>query len=298
VTGDPAHLLARCAFPARGRAVDLAVSGGPDSTGLLLLALAGGLAVTVHHVDHAARPTSAEEADTVRALGSALGVEVVVHVARVEPGPNFEARARAARRAHLPAGALTGHTMDDLAETVLVNLLRGAGLDGIAPMVGDPTKPLLALRREELRAYVAATPHRVVHDESNDSPAFVRNRVRHEVLPLLDEVAGRDVTPLLARLARVAHAEVAWLDELSEDGVALEAADCRALATWPEARLRRWLRARLASPDAGDGAHPPSADEIERALAVVRGESVATELAGGRRLARRGQRLSLGDQVR
>ncbi len=295
MTGDAAALLAHCHFPPAGHAVDLAVSGGADSTGLLLLSLEAGLRPTVHHVDHGARPTSAQEAAHVVEVGEALGVEVHVHVASVPPGPNFEARARAARRAALPAECLTGHTLDDLAETVVVNLLRGTGLDGLSPMVGDPTKPLLALRREALRAYVAQHPWRVIEDESNTSMAFVRNRVRHEVLPLLDEVAGRDVSALLARLARLAHEESTWLDALAEadESLALEEADCRELAGWPRARLARWLRRRLASADEGDGVHPPSAAEVERAILVVVGEVGATELSGGRRLSRHAQRLAL-----
>ena len=76
-----------------------------------------------------------------------------------EPGgANFEARARAERRRALPAGALTGHTMDDLAETVLLNMMRGAGVDGLSPMVNDPTKPLRDLRRSE--AARRSSPHR------------------------------------------------------------------------------------------------------------------------------------------
>ena len=71
------------------------------------------------------------------------GVTCVLYDVQVEPGANFEARARAERRRVLPAGSLTGHTMDDLAETVLLNMMRGAGLDGLSPMVNDPTKPLV-----------------------------------------------------------------------------------------------------------------------------------------------------------
>ncbi len=288
---DPARLLDACHFPASGP-VDLAVSGGPDSLGLLLLAREAGLEVRVHHVDHHARPTSTQDAHFVRALCVSLAVACEVHDVQVAPGPNFEARARAARRAVLPAAALTGHTMDDVAETIVLNLLRGAGLDGLSPMVGDPTKPLVDLRRADLHAYVAASGLQARYDETNDSPHHLRNRVRHEVLALLDEVSGRDVVPVLARQAGLARDERRWLDEMvGADDRPLDAVDCRELRDWPVARLRRWLRVRLASPDRGDGAHPPTFEEVERVIAVVRGEIVATELSGGRRVARRAQRL-------
>jgi tRNA(Ile)-lysidine synthase len=292
---DPVEsLLAQCHFPAAGHEADLAVSGGPDSLGLLLLALARGLVVRVHHVDHHARPTSTEDARALAALCDRLGVSLVVHDAFVAPGANFESRARAARRAALPAGALTGHTMDDLAETMLINLMRGAGRDGLTPMAGDPTKPLRDVRRAALHDLVGRSGHVALVDETNSSRAFVRNRVRHEVLPLLNDVARRDVVPVLARQAALMDEERRWLDALSRiDAPTLEAADCRELRTWPTARLRRWLRDCLRDEDHGDGAHPPSADEVERAMSVVTGEVVATQLSGGRRLARRAQRLRL-----
>jgi tRNA(Ile)-lysidine synthase len=274
---------------------DLAVSGGPDSLGLLLLALEAGLVVTVHHVDHHARPTSSRDADHVEEICQRLKVGFVRHDVVVDTGTNFEARARSARRAALPTGALTGHTMDDLAETVLLNMMRGAGLDGLSPMVNDPTKPLRDLRRAALHDYVATSSFVALHDETNDDPAFRRNRVRHELMAKLDDVAGRDVVPILARQAALVFDERVWLDELAVDdrALTLEAADCRVLRTWPRARLRRWLRTQLRTPDAGDGAHPPSADEVERAIAVVEGDVVAMELSGGRRLSRREQHLML-----
>ncbi len=292
------RLVDACHFPATGP-VDLAVSGGPDSLGLLLLAREAGLVARVHHVDHHARPTSTDDAHFVRELCARFAVSCQVHDVRVAPGPNFEARARTARRAVLPATALTGHTMDDVAETIVLNLLRGAGLDGLSPMIGDPTKPLVRLRRADLHAYVAASGLVARHDETNDSPQYLRNRVRHEVLPLLDAVSGRDVVPVLARQAGLVHDERRWLDELvGSDDRALGDVDCRELRGWPVAHLRRWLRARLASPDRGDGSHPPSFDEVERVIAVVRGESVATEIAGGRRVARRAQRLWMQEDRR
>src|ERR1700685_1120617 len=118
-------LLAKCYFADPPAPADLAVSGGPDSLGLLLLALEAGLDVTVHHVDHHARPTSGDDAEHVHAICRRLDVPFVRHDVEVAPGANFESRARSARRAALPSGVLTGHTMDDLAETVLLNMLRG-----------------------------------------------------------------------------------------------------------------------------------------------------------------------------
>lgn len=275
----------------------LAVSGGPDSLGLLMLAREGELVVTVHHVDHHARSTSGDDAQSVRALCDRLGVTCVVHDVVVEPGGNFEARARAQRRRVLPAGSLTGHTMDDLAETVLLNMLRGAGVDGLSPMVNDPTKPLRALRRQELHDYVRGEDIVPVHDETNDDPAYRRNRVRHELIPLMNDVAGRDVVPLLARQADVLFEDRTWLDLVGVDDAAIDVSDvdCRELSGWPRARLRRWLRAKLFTVDDQNERHPPSAAEVERATRVVVGEAVATELSGSRRLARRGQRLSLED---
>jgi len=185
--------------------------------------------------------------------------------------------------------------MDDLAETVLLNLLRGAGVDGLSPMVDDPTKPLRDVRRTALHDFVNASAYAALHDETNDSPDYRRNRVRHELIAVMNDVADRDVVPLLARQARLMYDERVWLDLLaSGDGaVTLEEADCRVVRTWPLARQRRWIREQLRGDDEGDGTHPPSADEVERALAVIAGTVVATEVSGGRRLSRRDQHLTL-----
>jgi tRNA(Ile)-lysidine synthase len=190
---------------------------------------------------------------------------------------------------------MTGHTMDDLVETVLLNMLRGSGVDGMSPMVDDPTKPLRDVRRRALHDFVARSPFTPLHDETNDSLDFRRNRVRHELLPVMDDVAGRDVVPLLARQASLMREERMWLDQLSnaDHVTGLHDADCRELRTWPRARLRRWLRVQLRSADDGDGTHPPTADEVKRAIAVVNGDAIATQLSGGRRLSRSAQHLTL-----
>ncbi len=129
----------------------------------------------------------------------------------------------------LPHGVATGHTMDDQAETILVNLLRGAGADGLAGMEPGPRHPLLGLRRRETHALCAAVGLVPVCDPSNADPAFVRNRVRHELLPLCAQVAGRDPVPVLARQAGVLRDEVVLLDRLAAEALP-DPADARQLA--------------------------------------------------------------------
>ena len=229
-------LLSRCTFPADGAPLACAVSGGADSLALLVLAAAAGCAVTAIHVDHGLRGGSGAEAEVVSNAATSVGARFESHRVSVQPGPNLEARARAARFAVLPAGVATGHTMDDQAETILVNLLRGAGADGLAGMAPGPRHPILGLRRRDTHALCAAAGLQPVCDESNDDPAFVRNRIRHELLPLCAQVAGRDPVPLLARQAGVLREEAALLDSLAAT-LLPDAADARAV-TRPSARWR------------------------------------------------------------
>jgi tRNA(Ile)-lysidine synthase len=285
-----ASLLGRCRFPRSGTSVDCAVSGGPDSLALLVLAVAAGCRVTAIHVDHGLRPGSAAEAEVVRQAAGRFGTDFRALSAPVAAGPNLEARARAARYAVLPAGVLTGHTADDQAETVVLNLLRGAGLDGLAG-ISPGRRPLLHLRRSETRDLCAALDLRPVDDPSNHDPVHRRNRVRHEAIPLLADVAQRDVVPVLARQADLVRADVVLLEELA---AALDPTDARALAVAPVALARRALRRWLRDEGAGGAErHPPDADAIARILAVCRGEAVACEIEGGWRVARHRNRLRL-----
>jgi tRNA(Ile)-lysidine synthase len=122
-------LLERCSFPARGTPVTCAVSGGRDSLALLVLAAAAGCDVSVIHVDHGLRPESAGEAKVVAEAAARFGARFESVPVDVGPGPNLEARARAARYAVLPPGVLTGHTADDQAETVVLKLVRGSCIE-------------------------------------------------------------------------------------------------------------------------------------------------------------------------
>jgi tRNA(Ile)-lysidine synthase len=279
------RLLARCTFPADGAVAACAFSGGGDSTALLALAIHAGLEPVAHHVDHSIRPESAAEAEQASALAAALGVAFVLHRVTVEPGANLEARARAARRSVLPPAAMTGHTADDQAETVLLRLLRGSGGDGLAAIAPGPTHPILALRRSETAAVCAQLGLEPVDDASNRSPAMWRNRVRHELLPLACEIADRDVVPIVARTARLLGDDQALLDELAP---AIDATDARAIAAAHPALARRALRRWLSV----DG-YPPDAASIERVLAVAHGSATACQLDDGRRVERSRQRFRI-----
>jgi tRNA(Ile)-lysidine synthase len=278
--------------------VVVACSGGADSLGLLVVAADAGLVPVAVHVDHGLRPGSARDADVVRDAARRLGVRARSVAVDVEPGGNLEARARDARYAALEAvrveerasAVLVAHTADDQAETVLLNLMRGSAASGLAGMParrGRIARPLLGVRRDAVRALVAARGLEPVADPSNDDPAFRRNWVRHEVLPALNAGVQRDLVPVLTRQAAVLRAEADLLDELAD--VLLTAAGetapgARVLADANPALARRAVRRWLGSP-------PPSLAEVERVLAVARCERRAAELAGGRRVWREGGRL-------
>jgi tRNA(Ile)-lysidine synthase len=272
--------LARCAFPAPGSPVVAAVSGGADSTAMLALAVDAGCVVTAVHVDHGLRPGSAEEADRVAELAARLGAAFRAERVVVEPGPNLEARARDARRAVLPEGTMTGHTADDRAETLLLQLLRGSGTRGLAAIRPGPTKPILGLRRAETHALCGERGLPVILDPSNADPSFRRNRVRAELLPLLDRIADRDVVPLLERTSTLLDEDDRLLDELAG---AIDATDCRALRDAPVALARRAVRRWLVE---AYPPYPPDLASVERVLAVARGDSRAAEVGGGVRVTR------------
>ncbi|MBV8952149.1 MAG: tRNA lysidine(34) synthetase TilS [Actinobacteria bacterium] len=219
----------------------------------------------------------------------------------MDPGSNVEARARDARydalRRVMPAvGAsvlLVGHTADDQAETVLLNLLRGAaaaGLAGMAVRQRDIVRPLLALRRADTVEVCARLQFAPLHDPMNDDRAFRRAWIRHELLPELERGARRDLVPVLARQAEVLREESALLDELATaawppDGEIAEP-PAAPLAVMPVALARRAVRRWIGYP-------LPTFAEVDRVLAVARGERLGVQLAGRRRVTRTRGRLRL-----
>ena len=282
------ELLVACRFPSPGSALVCGVSGGADSLALLVLAVAAGCEVTAVHVDHGLRVGSAQEADLVARAAAALGASFRAERVDVGAGPNLEARARAARLAVLGPEAALGHTADDRAETILINMIRGAGLDGLAGIRPGPRHPILGLRRSDTEAVCAIEGLEPFHDPSNLDPAFLRNRVRGELLPLLRDLADRDTVPLLVRQGDL-FADVS--DHLRTEAQLLEVTDARALSAAPvvvaRVAVREWLRVGMLEQ------HPPEAATIERVLAVARNDILATDIGGGRRVERTAGRLRL-----
>jgi tRNA(Ile)-lysidine synthase len=176
------------------------VSGGPDSVALLRALLELGGEPAVLHVDHGLRDAeSREDAEFVRALCEKLGVRCEVRDVRLEEGPNLQERARDERYRIATAVAdrlglleiATGHTADDAAETVVMNLARGAGLRGLAgipPVRGRVVRPLIHHRRREVLRYLQYLNQAYRTDPTNLTGKYARNRIRLEVLPVLEEL--------------------------------------------------------------------------------------------------------------
>ena len=244
--------------------------------------MAAGVEVEIWHVDHGLR-ADADDAEVVGELADGLGVPFVLAPLEIEPGPDLEARAREARYAALPADVCVAHTADDRAETVLLNLLRGAGPAGAAAPLDRVRRPILSLRRHETRTVCEAAGIDTVDDPMNHDEAFRRVAVRERLLPLLADVAGRDPVPLLVRHADLVGDMLSVVRELAAVVDPTDAADVRGAprAVASEA-IRDWLAVETGS------ALPVDAASVERVLAVARLDAVATEVTGGHRVARTG----------
>jgi len=183
-----------------------------------------GLTVEAATVDHHLRPESGAEVGLVARAAASLGVTHHVLSAPVSVHVAVEENAREVRYSVLEAlrqargleFVVTAHTASDQAETVLMRLSRGAALSGAAGILehrGDHViRPLLFATREDVEAYVAARGLEVARDAMNDDPTFLRVRVRKDVLPALVAAAGPGTERSLARFARLAAEDDAWLE--------------------------------------------------------------------------------------
>ena len=279
-----------------GATVLVAVSGGADSMALLdvLTELRGALSIklAVAHLNHCLRgdASDADEAFVVR-QAAARGLTVRtdrtdVGALAADGGASVETAAREARRAFLASAAedagatrvALGHHRDDVAETVLMRLLRGAGGRGLAAMAPKRDelwiRPLLGCTREEIEAYTEArgVPH--VEDKSNESRDHLRNRVRHDLLPLLERDYNPRTRRALAAMSAVLREEDAFLDDMATAAlsrvVGPDGADAVAITGLPLAVrrrvIRRWLEEAVMP-------RPLTFDETERAREYLQTET-------------------------
>ncbi len=296
----------------------VACSGGPDSVALLdLLARHGsrwGFRLSAASVDHGLRPEAAEDVETARRLAERHGIPFHALRLRLSPGGDLQARARDARYAALLARAeaigadaiVTGHHHDDQAETVLLRLLRGAGVSGLGAMAVrrplsprvDLARPLLEASRAEIIAYLRHHGLAFRLDPSNRDPRHLRVRIREELLPLL-VCLDPAVTRHLTALAEEAREMDAWRRRRAEallrrsripDG-SLRCAPLRE-APIPLRReaIRRWL-GEVLSPERVRRTHVLA---IERLL----DDPGEVRLPGGRYAGREGDMLHLAPPAR
>lgn len=222
----------------------VAVSGGPDSVALLraLVALkieAGGAGkLVVGHFHHRLRPEADEDARFVAELAGKLSLayeqgEADIAELAQQRRDGIEAAAREARHSFLQSTAekcgaryvATGHTLDDQVETVLFNILRGTGLAGVAGMMlARPlgpavslVRPMLTARRVDVLAYLEEIGQAYRTDSTNVCTDLSRNRLRHELLPLLREKFNPDVDNALARLAGLAGDAQRIIEQIADE---------------------------------------------------------------------------------
>jgi tRNA(Ile)-lysidine synthase len=296
--------------------VVVALSGGPDSVALLLVArhwaLSAGAPLVAAHLNHGLRPGAADlDAAFCRDLCGRLGVELVEgdadpRAAARERGQGPEEAARHLRRRFLedvlagrpwPGCVATGHHRDDQVETVLMRLLRGTGpegLRGIRPVAGSFIHPLLGTDRAAIVAFLGERGQPWRLDASNLEGDNLRARLRREVAPLLRDVFGDGCLDGPARLADLLEADLDLLDDLAGkalseavDGPSLRVDALLGLAPALAGRvLRRWLDA----PEQLEAVH------VAAILGWLReGTSGGgLDLPGGRRLTREFNRLSPG----
>ncbi len=303
---------------APGELVLVGCSGGADSlalaAGAIFVAERAGLRIGAVTVDHGLQAGSSERAGAVEGVLTKLGL-APVEVARVVVGRTGgpEAAARTARYAALDEAAqrhgaavvLLGHTTDDQAETVLLGLTRGSGprsLMGMPMRTGRYRRPLLGLTRARVREACLAEGLTPWDDPHNEDPAFTRTRIRHELLPALEQSLGPGVAAALTRTARLLRADAEALDTIAGQA-AVDCArdgglDCVALAALPAAVRTRVLRAAAIAAGSPAGSLALGhVDAMERLVTDWRGQGPVA-LPGGVTAVRRCAILLLGPPAR
>jgi tRNA(Ile)-lysidine synthase len=321
----------RLKLPTAGETIVVAVSGGADSTALLLaieeLKTRNKLFVDVcvAHLDHGLRKSSSKDAKWVRELAARLGFRSVIGRSKVaenaeSTSDNLEQAAREARYAFLERTAkkvsanyvLTAHTMDDQAETVLLRLMRGSagaglgGMESLRPLAKNSSiklaRPILWARRIETEDYCRLRRIDFLADEMNDDQKFARVKVRKQLLPLMQSFNNR-IVEALSRTASQLREDGAVLfnnsDALlqqaslssAESETKPPALDVKVLSKAPPALRRRALRQWLA--EARGGTRRLEMVHLSAVEKLLEGTAGGrvVELPGGGRVSRRQHRL-------
>ncbi len=217
----------------KGERVVIGVSGGADSVCLLYLlnSLKKELKISLHiaHLDHMLRKESAKDAKFVKKLGERMEIPVTlgkINVKKIAKRGSLEEVARNARLAFLLKVAdkikakriALAHHFDDQAETVLMRILRGTGLSGLSGILPkrkmgdvDIIRPLLEVRREDIENFLKRKRISFCRDKSNTDEAYFRNRIRHNLLPLLEKGYNKNIRGLLFNLAQSAGSDYDYL---------------------------------------------------------------------------------------
>lgn len=279
----------------------VAVSGGADSATLAALAAETGELRGCVHVHHGF-PGSDLLADAALEIAAKIGTPIDVVNVVVPDGPSPEAQAREARYQALndaadpKASLLLGHTRNDQAETVLLNLIRGAGVSGLAgiPYHRPPNiyRPLLDITRTETREFATLAGLRFRDDPTNADPAIRRNLIRLEILPRLEEI-NPNIVDTLARSAEHLQQDAAHLDSLAAILPVLTAQNTAEVPIGLLVGLHPAIKMRLLKGQIGGLRDSPglTTAELRRIDEVIAGTSNAAELEGGIRFVREGPML-------
>lgn len=259
----------------------VALSGGADSAALAYLCGRLGREVTSLHVDHGL--THSERLRTAaQNIADALGIEMKTIRIDVPDGPSPEGQARTARYEVLcgqDASVLTAHTMNDVVETMLINLIRGTGPDGLTgiPLHRQPNiyRPILGITRSETREIASLAGLAFVDDPSNQDRSILRNHVRLDLIPLF-EAANPKFVESMATTARLLGADREMIEDLSRPHLQKEGAPVGVLTALPRPVADRVVRRLLTRAGV-----EPDASSMERAWSVITGETARQELKGG-----------------
>lgn len=265
----------------------LAVSGGGDSVALLVLAVQAGIPCRVVTVNHGLRPDAAAEAEGVAALCARLGVPHEVVEWRWDGRGNLPDAARQARRRLIAAWAgqgatvALGHTRDDVAETFLMRLARGAGLDGLSSMAGAWDehgvawrRPLLSFGREELRDLLRASGIGWAEDPTNDDPAYDRARARAALTDLPLGLDAERLATVAGHLARARDALDVCVTDVARQRVVVDRGDVLIDPQGAEPEILRRLLLRAVA-WVGGRPYPPRAASVARAMAALHADDPA-----------------------